>query len=228
VPLLVGFDREEDAIFYYGQDAPGFPTPYGQDNWHRDTDQLVGPSLGAQARALYPASSYDSLLWAYITMLTDTVRGCPTRRLANTVAATEPVYRYLYTHTLENDPFWTQLRATHISEDQLLWHSDQDGFGHQLTPAEEQLSNELTGYWTNFAKTGNPNGPGLPTWPQYNTTTEPTLTLDDQTGLVDNYHDQQCAFLDTIVEPHALPWQDNGGGPSKIPPGFLYNHSHAP
>ena len=227
VPLLVGFDREEDAAFYYGQDAPGFPTPYGQGIWHRDTDQLVGPSRGQQARSLYPANSYDSLLWSYITMRTDAVRGCPTRLLANTVAATEPVYRYLYTHTLENDPVLVQFRASHVLEDQLIWGSDILGIGHQLTPAEQQLSSELTDYWTNFAKTGNPNGAGLPTWPQYNTSTEPTLTLDDQTSVINNYHDQQCAFIDTVPEPFPLPWEGLGQA-FKLPPGFLYGHSHAP
>ncbi len=32
---------------------------------------------------------------------------------------------------------------------------------------DRKLSDQMMGYWTNFAKTGDPNGPGLPTWPSY-------------------------------------------------------------
>jgi len=35
------------------------------------------------------------------------------------------------------------------------------------TDEDRALSRELQGYWVNFAKTGNPNGPGLPAWPQF-------------------------------------------------------------
>src|SRR5579875_485186 len=34
-------------------------------------------------------------------------------------------------------------------------------------PEDWKLSDMISSYWTNFAKTGNPNGEHLPHWPQY-------------------------------------------------------------
>jgi para-nitrobenzyl esterase len=194
VPLLVGFDREEDRYFVLG-----YPIPerYTRQDWLRDTTDLVGAEHAAEERALYPRSSYDSRAWAFVTMATDDKRGCPTRRLAG--ATSGPVWRYLYTHTYENDPGLADGRAAHIFEEPFLWGDfNLFDFGHMPTPAEKRLSDRMTDYWTNFAKTGDPNGPTVPTWPSYDATTEPTLTLDDNVGVVHSYHAEQCALLDTL------------------------------
>ena len=214
IPLLVGFDREEDAGF--GPPTLPLTGKYTTDNWVRDTNGVGGPPFGTQIRSLYPADAYDALVWSTVTAVTDAKRGCPTRRLANTVSQGAPVWRYLYTHISENDPILAQFRASHVFEEQFLWGEDVFGGGYVLTPAEQLLSQRMTGYWTNFAKTGNPNGLGLPTWPQYNSVTEPTLTLDDQIGVISNYHDQQCALLDTLTFLFPPPWA-RGVGPPFFP-----------
>ena len=38
-------------------------------------------------------------------------------------------------------------------------------------PADYEVSKTMQAYFVNFIKTGNPNGPGLPDWPTYNSDT---------------------------------------------------------
>ncbi len=44
-----------------------------------------------------------------------------------------------------------------------------------ITPADAKLSAMMELYWTNFAKSGDPNGSGLPTWKAWNSDEEPYL-----------------------------------------------------
>lgn len=68
--------------------------------------------------------------------------------------------------------------ASHFAE---LWyvfdHLDQETWA--WTPADRRLADAMAGYWVNFAKRGDPNGAGLPTWPRFQATDGVVLRLDD-------------------------------------------------
>jgi para-nitrobenzyl esterase len=214
--LLVGIDREENA-FWMIDDSGNLPTSYSHRQWVQDTNDLVGTKYADRALALYPPSAYDSLLWSWITMATDLSRGCPVQKMATEVAAHAPVWRYLYTHTMESDPYFAQFRASHILEEPFLWDGDLLGIGYEFSQAEQVLSQRMTDYWTNFAKNGNPNGPRLQRWPAYDSSRRQALLLDDQVSVVPNYHLRQCVLLDNVKEPFPAPPEAPSGFRSAQP-----------
>ncbi|XP_013383514.1 neuroligin-4, X-linked [Lingula anatina] len=51
--------------------------------------------------------------------------------------------------------------------------------GTNLTPEEQKLSLEIMRYWSNFAKTGNPNNGTGVTWPEFQTSNQSYIELGD-------------------------------------------------
>lgn len=50
-----------------------------------------------------------------------------------------------------------------------------------IDSTDQKLSQIVQSYWINFARSGNPNGPGLPQWQPWNSDKEPFLSFS-QTG----------------------------------------------
>ncbi len=91
-----------------------------------------------------------------------------------------PVYYYSFR---QQPPFpansvYQAWGASHYAE---LWyvfdHLDQAPW--HWTTADRKLADEISTYWTNFAKSGNPNGPDLPAWPVFTIADNKVLYLGD-------------------------------------------------
>ena len=64
------------------------------------------------------------------------------------------------------------------------------------TSADRKLSNIMSSYWLNFARTGNPNGSGLPDWESYNLKTDQVMQLGDSIRMIPTPNKTQLDFFD--------------------------------
>jgi para-nitrobenzyl esterase len=67
-------------------------------------------------------------------------------------------------------------------------------------PLDRKISDLMMSYWTNFARTGDPNGPALPTWPRYAATDGyQVLHLADPTQAKPDTHRSRYQALDAFT-----------------------------
>jgi para-nitrobenzyl esterase len=200
MPMLLGSLREE-AAFWYAQG--GFLPPgdqYEPVDRVRDMNALVGPQNGVAVRNLYPVDVYGSPFWASIAAVSDAAYTCAARSLA-LANDDAPVYRYLYTHRYETvpDPVITAAGAAHFFDEPILWQNpDLLRIDFVLSSNEEVLAGRMADYWTNFAKTGDPNGDDLDPWAPFTAESENIKILDEPVDDMVGYHNGECQFFEQL------------------------------
>ena len=161
VPLLAGVNRDEGRYYAWIQELGG---PMSVEGFRR----LLADTFGAAAEriaARYPVPEHGTPVLAWGAVVTDHYFACPALSTQQLVGRWERVYGYEFADRNAPDlglgaPPEFPLGAYHSAELSYLFD-----FGpSELTPAQRRLSDAMIGYWTAFARRGDPNGPGLPRW----------------------------------------------------------------
>jgi para-nitrobenzyl esterase len=130
-------------------------------------------SLGPQALKLYATpSSYPPYGDLGNQFITDTGHRCPAIAIAEWhSAAGLAAYEYEFSHAFPE----SKIGASHSGELRYVFGV----FPGPPADTEHKISEDMETYWTNFAKTGNPNSKGLPVWSKYDSTARRYIEFTD-------------------------------------------------
>ena len=141
---------------------------------------------------------------------TDSIFACPARFADELASPFVPTFAYEFSDEKAPQNYLPPVSfpygASHASEIQYLFPiSNPSGFGLNLaqTPLDvnqQKLSDRMVGYWTTFARNGDPNSFGQPIWPRFHRDRQVVLSLVPPTPATEtNFATaHQCDFWDNL------------------------------
>ncbi|MEJ2887938.1 carboxylesterase/lipase family protein [Actinomycetospora aeridis] len=166
IPVLIGTTHDEARAFVRPQQRAD-PARFGPSAYPRLLEAAFGGSADAVERE-YPLARHGGsgpATWSAV--LTDTVWSCPTLRDEQALARSAPTFAYEFAApdpdpgAGDEGPNRLPVGAQHSGDLPLLF--DVPGVG-SLPDAEQDLGRRVVASWAAFARTGRPDGPGLPPW----------------------------------------------------------------
>ena len=122
----------------------------------------------AEAKAAYDPDGTTELPTMVSRANDDFGQAEPARFAANAFAASgSPVYLYRFSYVQTSMREQMRAGAPHGGEIAYVFGTLSGGRGGAPTAEDLAVSQIAQSYWVNFAKTGDPNGAGLPTWPRH-------------------------------------------------------------
>jgi para-nitrobenzyl esterase len=197
VPLMNGTNHDEWRFF---------ADPITADEYPSAVANMVGPGAAPLVLAEYPLDDFPGASLAIAAIGSDLIFACPARSIDQVLSAQVPTFTYEFNDINAPEVFLPPTSfpygATHGSELQYLFTLTWPG---QLDPQQQELSNTMVGYWSQFAKVGDPNGSSLPFWRPYDPTVDEFISLVPPSPMPEFGFatDHKCDFWSTLYSANA-------------------------
>jgi para-nitrobenzyl esterase len=197
VALLAGWNLDESNFHaVLAQDPPTAA------NFLTHLQALYAVHAGEIAK-LYAGESEQEIKRAAQDLASDRFIGFGTWKWLEMTAKAgkAPVYRYEFDQTLPlaaNAPAGAEPAAPHASEIEFVFQM-LSARNLPWRPEDLKVSELMGDYWTNFAKTGDPNGAGLPPWPLYSAKDDyPVMHIGADPKVAPDAHRARYLLLDSL------------------------------
>jgi para-nitrobenzyl esterase len=168
VPMIVGYNRDE-ATFFTARDG-AVPTTVAE--YRKSITDRFGEKAG-EVLASYTAKTDEEAYWAEVAVRTDSRFGVSARnQLRGMFSVTAKTWAYHFSY-LPDATHDSKRGVSHASELAYVFGT----LPATADPQTREVSDAIMKYWTQFAKTGDPNQPGLPAWPAFGKGHEAHLEL---------------------------------------------------
>jgi para-nitrobenzyl esterase len=193
VPLLAGWNSSElSSAVAMAQDKPT-PAVFA------DTLRQQFKDHAQAASQLYPASTQEETLQSAADLAGDQFIAYSTWKWIEMQTRTGqvPVYRYQFDRVAPDPSGANRFGAVHASEIQYAFGT-LDSKQANWQPEDRKTSLTMAAYWANFIKTGNPNGPGLASWPEFGKARE-VMHIDAASKAAPERHRARYELLDSLT-----------------------------
>lgn len=175
VPLIVGMVTGDTAFAsMFGPQAPATVAAY------ESVVEKVYGNRAATFLELYPVDKDSEVPTAKAASQVDRGRVSLDVWCEAQAKRSATVYTYYFDHPIPW-PQHPEFGAFHSAELPYIFRTLKV-MDRPWTSEDLKLSEVMSSYWSNFAKTGGPNGAGVPQWPVYNSENHTTMELGDDVG----------------------------------------------